>query len=254
MPSATRLGALFLRLRNSAACLRVEVGVTVNATAPLSVDVWLDIACPFCALGDRRLESVISELPFAEHIDVRYHSYQLDPSAPEHAKPGSQTEMLLARGMDPKQLEASHNHLVSEGARENFIFNFDETVPSNTFTAHRFLQAARAENVQQSVLDALFVAYFTDGVDLGNVTEVRDRVVAAGLSAAAADAVVNDTDTFRPEVEADIAQAAAYGIQGVPFFVLAGKYGISGAQPAAAFTEALTQVYGELQSEPRATA
>lgn len=200
--------------------------------APLSVDVWLDVACPFCALGDRRLENVIANLPFGENVE-----------------PGSQAEKLIARGMDPHQLEASHRHLSEQGDIEGFTFNFETSMPSNTFTAHRFLQAAAAENIQQPVLDALFRAYFTDGVDVGDTARLRDIVVGAGLSESAADEVVANDDAFRVDVERDIAQAAQYGIQGVPFFVLAGKYGISGAQPAEAFEQALTQVYGELQEQ-----
>lgn len=221
-------------------------GNDATPSARLAVDVWLDVACPFCAVGDRRLAEVRAALPFGDDIDVRYHSYQLDPSAPEHGVPGSQTAKLIARGMDPRQLEASHQHLTAQGRELDFTFDFDATVPSNTLTAHRFLQAAAAEGVQQQVVDALFVAYFTDGVDVGDVAALRDVVVSAGLSAASADAVVTDPEAFLPAVRHDIEQAAAYGIQGVPFFVIDGRYGLSGAQPAAAFEQALTQVYAEV--------
>lgn len=217
-----------------------------DTTPRLRVDVWLDVACPFCALGDKRLENVRSSLPFGDLIDVTYRSYQLDPSAPEHGVAGSQTQKLIARGMDPQQLAASHRHLVEQGEAEGFTFNFDATVPSNTLTAHRFIQAARSAGVQQSVVDALFAAYFTDGVDVGDIAALRDIAVAAGVPAPLADRVVDDADAFLPEVRQDIAQAAAYGIQGVPFFVLDGRYGLSGAQPSEAFEQALTQVYGEL--------
>ncbi len=216
-------------------------------TAPrLRVDVWLDVACPFCALGDRRLENVIGELDFGGDVDVTYHAYQLDPAAPAHGVPGSQTEKLIARGMDPAQLEASHRHLVEQGEIEGFRFDFDHSIPSNTLTAHRFIQAAATEGVQQPVLDAMFRAYFTDGVDVGDADAVRAVAVAAGMSAALADRVAADASAFLPEVQRDIAQAATYGIQGVPFFVLDGRYGLSGAQPAAAFHQALTQVHEEL--------
>lgn len=219
------------------------------ATTPrLRVDVWLDVACPFCALGDKRLENVRASLPFGADIDVTYHSYQLDPSAPEHEVPGSQNEKLIARGMDPRQLEASHRHLVEQGQIEGVTFNFDTSMPSNTLTAHRFIQAAATEGIQQQVLDALFTAYFADGVDVGDIAALRDLAVAAGMSATLADTIATDENAFLPEVRQDIAQAAAYGIQGVPFFVLDGRYGLSGAQPSAAFEQALTQVHAELNA------
>jgi len=228
--------------------------MTDTSTGPvtshrLAVDVWLDVACPFCALGDKRLENVRAGLPFCEDIDVTYHSYQLDPAAPAHGEPGTAAQKLIARGMDPRQLEASHRHLTEQGQAEGFRFSFENSVPSNTFDAHRFLQAARAEGVQQPVLDTLFRAYFSDGDDVGDLALLRDRAVEAGLSADLADRVVADADAFRGEVEADIAQAAAYGIQGVPFFVIDGRYGISGAQPSEAFEQALTQVYTEINAQ-----
>lgn len=217
-----------------------------TAAARVRVDVWLDVACPFCALGDKRLSNVIDSLPFADDIDVSYHAYQLDPAAPEHGVPGSQTEKLIARGMDPAQLEASHQSLIQQGEAEGFRFEFDSSIPSNTLSAHRFIQAAATEGVQQPVLDALFTAYFTDGVDVGDIAAVREVAENAGMSAELADRVANDASAFLPEVQRDIAQAATYGIQGVPFFVLDGRYGLSGAQPSAAFAQALTQVHDEI--------
>ncbi|WP_094770397.1 DsbA family oxidoreductase [Microbacterium gorillae] len=214
----------------------------------LKVDVWLDVACPFCLLGDKRLENVRKELPFGDDIDVVYHSYQLDPSAPEHAEPGSQEAMLLARGYDPAQLEASHRNLSEQAVAEGFRFDFDAVAPSNTYTAHRFIQAAASERVQQQVLDAIFAAYFTDGVDVGDTAALVELAVGAGLSRELAERVAADERTFDTEVRQDIAQAAAYGIQGVPFFVLDGRYGVSGAQPSDAFRQALTQVHTELNA------
>lgn len=225
------------------------VASPATTTPRLRVDVWLDVACPFCALGDKRLENVRAALPFGDAVDVTYHSYQLDPSAPEHAEPGSQMDKLIARGMDPQQVAASHRHLVEQGQAEGVVFDFDATVPSNTLTAHRFIQAAATENVQPRVLDAIFHAYFADGVDVGDIARLRDIAVAAGMSETLADAVAADENAYLAEVRQDVAQAAAYGIQGVPFFVIDGRYGLSGAQPAEAFEQALTQVYTELSSE-----
>ena len=222
---------------------------TTSAPARLGIDIWLDVACPWCLLGERRLDAVIEKLPFGENVDVRYHSYQLDPTLPEKATQ-SQAEYLAGRGFDPKMLEQSHQHLSAGAAEVGFEFNHDAVVPANTFTAHRLIQAAAGEGVQRQVVDALFLAYFQNGLDVGDHAALKAVVVDAGLSAAAADAVLADPAKHAADVEGDIAQAAQLGIRGVPFYVLDGRYGVSGAQPIEVFQQALTQVYDELNPKP----
>lgn len=220
-----------------------------TAPARLGIDVWLDIACPWCALGERRLDAVIDRLPFKANVDVRFHSYQLDPNAPEKATQ-SQAEYLAGRGLDPARLEAGHKHLSEAGRELDFEFNHDAVVPANTWTAHRFVQAAAAHGVQPPVVDALLVAYFQDGLDVGDPAALKRVVVGAGLPEAVADGVLADPSSFAGDVQADIDRAAQLGIQGVPFYVLDGRYGVSGAQPTDVFEEALTKVYDELNPAP----
>lgn len=229
--------------------------MTNTNSARLELDVWLDIACPWCALGERRLSSVIDALPFKDDVDVRFHSYQLDPSAPEQTTM-TQAEYLAGRGFDPARLEASHRHLSASAEDVGFAFDHDAVVPANTFTAHRMIQAAGEEGVQERVVDALFTSYFQKGLDVGDSDALAAVVVGAGLSQAAADRVVSDPTAHADDVRDDIAQAAQLGIQGVPFSVIDGRYGVSGAQPAEVFERALTQVYDELnpkQETPLAT-
>ncbi|MGO1265269.1 MAG: DsbA family oxidoreductase [Microbacterium gubbeenense] len=221
----------------------------MSETTRLGIDVWLDVACPWCALGERRLDSVIEKLPFGDAVDVRFHSYQLDPNAPDRATM-TQSEYLAGRGLDPARLEASHQHLSASGSELGFEFDHDAVVPSNTWAAHRMIQAAAAEGVQAQVVDALLVEYFQKGLDVGDLEALKAVVVAAGLSEEVAQRVVSDPYAFDKEVKDDVARAGQLGIQGVPFYVLDGRYGVSGAQPAEVFEQALTQVYDELNPKP----
>jgi predicted DsbA family dithiol-disulfide isomerase len=214
---------------------------TTSAPARLGIDIWLDVACPWCLLGERRLDSVIDTLPFGENVDVRYHSYQLDPTLPEY---------LAGRGFDPKMMEQSHQHLSAGAAEVGFEFNHDAVMPANTFTAHRLIQAAAEQGVQREVVDALFLAYFQHGLNVGDHVALKKVVVDAGLAAETADAVLADPEKHADDVKGDIAQAAQLGIRGVPFYVIDGRYGVSGAQPAEVFQQALTQVYDELNPKP----
>ena len=217
--------------------------------ARLSVDVWLDIACPWCALGERRLTGVVDTLPFSENVDVRFHSFQLDPSAPEQTTM-TQAEYLAGRGFDPARMEASHRMLSQAADEMGFSFAHDDVVPANTFTAHRLIQAAEEQGVQAAVVDALFTAYFQHGLNVGDADALKAVVVDAGLDAETADRVLSDSEAHSDDVRADISQAAALGIRGVPFYVIDNRYGLSGLQPKEAFEQALTQVYDELNPAP----
>lgn len=222
---------------------------TAAAPARLGIDVWLDIACPWCALGERRLGAVLDALPFGDDVDVRFHSFQLDPNAPEKATQ-SQAEYLAGRGMDPARLEAGHRHLSEAGEEVGIRFDHDAVVPSNTWTAHRLVQAAAAHGVQAAVVDALFSAYFERGLDVGGPEALGAVATGAGLDADVVALVLADPAAFDAEARADVARAGELGIQGVPFYVLDGRYGLSGAQPAEVFEQALTQVYDELNPKP----
>ncbi len=192
-----------------------------------------------------RLTSVISELPFAEQIDLRFRSFQLAPDAPERADM-LQPEFLASRGMDMTRFRAAQQQLIDMGSEFGFAFNQDATVPSNTHTAHRLIQAASQSGVQAPVVEALFSAYFETGKDLGDPAVLRETVTEAGLPASEADRVLADPQAHSTEVAEDIANAARLGISGVPFLVIDGRFGISGAQPKSTYTDALTTVYAEI--------
>ncbi|MEB4614586.1 DsbA family oxidoreductase [Leucobacter sp. M11] len=212
--------------------------------ARLRLDVWLDIACPWCAVGERRLSRVLAGLPFADAVDVVFHSFQLAPDAPERATV-SQPEYLASRGMDMGRFRAAQQQLVSMGAELDFHFRQDETIPSNSLTAHRLIQAAGPGRAQAALVDGLFSAYFETGQDIGDPAVLRAVAVAAGLSNETVDRVLADPEAHRAQVAADIAEAGRLGITGVPFTVIDGRYGISGAQPEQAVAEAIRTVYAE---------
>ena len=223
---------------------------STGETARLGVDIWLDVACPWCAVGERRFEKVLKDLPFKDNVDARFHSYQLDPGAPERSTM-TQPEYLRSRGMDPERFKDAAVHLETMGAELGIHFDQESAIPSNTFTSHRLIQAAGEHGVQAAVVDALFSAYFEDGKDVGDPEQLKAVVVAAGLPAEVADQVLADPAAFRDEVAEDIDQAARLGISGVPFYVIDNRYGVSGAQPEEVFSQALTQVFDELNPAPK---
>lgn len=215
-------------------------------TSPrLSVDIWSDIACPWCFIGKRRFESALATLPFRDQVDITWHSYQLDPSLPEHYD-GTEAEYLSQmKGMDPAQVEQMLGHVSEQAAGEGLVYNFDALTVANSLTAHRLLHLAGEQGRASELKELLLSAHFEKGLDIGSQRVLRDLAEQAGLPEAAVVRVL-ESNEFQPEVEADFAQARAIGVTGVPFFVLNMKYGISGAQPSSTFSEALTTAWQEM--------
>ncbi|GAA4379855.1 DsbA family oxidoreductase [Paeniglutamicibacter cryotolerans] len=211
----------------------------------LNIDIWSDIACPWCYIGKRRFETALNALPFAEKVDVTWHSYQLDPTLPENYA-GSELDYLTkAKGMDPAQLQQMLGHVTEQAAAVGLRYDFDGLKVANSFNAHRLLHLAKAHGKGEQVKEALLAAHFVKGLNTGDAATLTEIGVAAGLPGDEVEAVLS-SDQYADAVRADIEQARAMGISGVPFFVLEGKYGISGAQPVEVFEQAMTQVWEEI--------
>lgn len=212
----------------------------------MNVDIWSDIACPWCFIGKRRFETALAQFPHKDQVTVTWHSYQLDPTLPEHYD-GTELGYLSERkGMPADRVAQMFGHVAQVAAGEGLAYDFERVVVANSFRGHELLHLAKSKDAStaDAVKEALLSAHFEHGQDIG----ARDVLVRIGTEAgldAGEIAEALDAGTFRDSVEADIAQARALGIQGVPFFVLDNKYGVSGAQPAELFSQALETAWRE---------
>jgi predicted DsbA family dithiol-disulfide isomerase len=209
----------------------------------MHVDIWSDIVCPWCYIGKRRFEQGLSEFDHRDEIEVVYHAFELDPSIP--AGEGTPIlELLSAKyGLTQEQARDAEAAVAAKAAADGLAFNPDR-VMGNTFDAHRLVRLGRDRGLQGQVLERLYEAYFTEGRPVFGVAELTGLAQAAGLDAARAREVLAG-DSFAQDVRADEARARALGITGVPFAVLDGKYGVSGAQAAETFTAALSQAWAQ---------
>ncbi|MCW4465863.1 DsbA family oxidoreductase [Glutamicibacter sp. MNS18] len=211
----------------------------------LRVDIWSDIACPWCYIGKRRFEAALELVDFSTQVDVHWHAYQLDPSLPEHYEGTEHEYLSTVKSMDPEQVTAMLAHVTGQAAAEGLAYDFDAVQPANSFSALRLLEYAKRHGAGDEIKEALLEAHFVRGANTGDHDTLAALAAQVGLDRQAAAAVLAD-GSYADEVNADINQARQLGISGVPFFVLQGKYGISGAQPAQAFAEALRTVHAEL--------
>ncbi|HPT94599.1 MAG TPA: DsbA family oxidoreductase [Microbacteriaceae bacterium] len=222
---------------------------------PIKIDVWSDIACPWCYIGKRNLESglaVAAQSADAPVVEVTYHSYELSPDTPVDFD-GSEIDFLAGhKGMPAEQVKQMLENVTGVAANAGLEYNFDILKHTNTVKAHELLHFAKEQGVQPEMMERLMRAYFTEGSHVGRVEDLAVLASEVGLDADATREALT-SGRFTAAVRADQAQAQAYGINGVPFFVIDGKYGVSGAQPAEAFTQILQQVWeerGTAASEP----
>lgn len=219
-------------------------------TAPvLKVDVWSDIACPWCYVGKRRFEEGVrryQEAGGGRAVEVEYHSFELAPDTPVHFD-GSEVDFLAGhKGIPVAQARQLIAQMTETAQGEGLDFDYEALRHTNTLKAHQVLHLAKARGRQQEMKERLLRAYFTEGRHLGEDEVLADLAADVGLERADVLTALRE-ETYRGDVDRDIAQARTYGIGGVPFFVVDGRYGVSGAQDPSLFAEALRRAAADTE-------
>lgn len=222
---------------------------TPSSPDRVRVDIWSDIACPWCYVGKRRFETALKDFPHRDQVEVVWHSFELDPSAPSE-RGQSMTAILADKyGGGEARAQAMLDSMTQTAAGEGLEYHFEKVQPANTSLAHGLIHLAAEHGVQDAMKERLLAAFFTGGEFLGD-REVLVRLGAeVGLDAAEVRSAL-ESGQYAQAVRQDEAQAQALGISGVPFFVLGGKYGVSGAQSPEVLRGALEQVWAETHPAP----
>jgi predicted DsbA family dithiol-disulfide isomerase len=215
----------------------------------MKVEIWSDIACPWCYVGKRRFESALRQFEHADDVKVVWRSFELDPTAPRtHAE--SQDELLAKKyGMTVQKARAMNERMTGEAKKEGLEFRLDRVRVGNTFDAHRLVHLAAESGKADAMKERLMRAYFTDGEQLGETATLARLGAEVGLDPQRVRDVVA-SDAYARDVRADEQRARAFGISGVPFFAINDRYGVSGAQPPDVLLEALRQAYDEAAATP----
>ena len=208
------------------------------------VEIWSDVVCPWCYIGKRNLDEALAGFAHRDEVEVRWRSFELDPEAPA-VREGDYAGRLAAKyGVARPQAQEMIDRMTEAGAHAGVTFRFDLARPGRTFDAHRLLHLAHHHGRQHALEERLFAATFTEGKAIGDTEVLVGLAVDVGLDPDEARAVLAGED-HADDVRADERQAAALGITGVPFFVLDGTYGVSGAQPPEVLREVLERVWDE---------
>jgi predicted DsbA family dithiol-disulfide isomerase len=222
----------------------------------LRIDIWSDIACPWCYVGKRRLEAALTQLRDAElqdtqlkngtDVEVVWRAFELDPSAPAELPTEPAYVERLARKYRTSTAGAEEmiQRMTDVAAADGLDFRFDRIRPGNTFDAHRLLHFAHEHGCQDELKERLFAAYLCEGESIGNHDTLARQAEAVGLDIDEAKRVLA-SDAFSKQVRAEEQEAAVIGVTGVPFFVIDGRFGVSGAQSA----EVLKQVIDKASNQ-----
>ncbi len=212
----------------------------------LRIDIWSDIACPWCFVGKRRLEAALEQLPEREQVAITWHAFELDPNAPRERDPRvSYAERLSQKyGMPLAQAQARIASLAQTAQAEGLDFDFESIRPGNTFDAHRLLHLAEKLGMQDAVKERFLLGYMSEGEAIGAPRTLQRLATEAGLRAERVSDVLN-SDEYADEVRDDEALARELGINGVPFFVFDERLAVSGAQPAEVLLGALRKAFAD---------
>jgi predicted DsbA family dithiol-disulfide isomerase len=218
----------------------------------MEIEIWSDIACPWCYVGKRRFEAALERFEHADETNVTWRSFELDPTAPLE-RPGEAAAYLAEKyGMTLEQARASQAGLAQNAAGEGIEMRFDIQRMGRTFDGHRLVHLGAEHGVQDAVKDRLMRAYFTEGALMSDHETLVALAAEAGLDPEQARATLS-SDRFADEVRADERDAQRLGISAVPTFVADRAIGVSGAQPPEQLLAFLREAWSRRQAPVEST-
>jgi predicted DsbA family dithiol-disulfide isomerase len=216
--------------------------VEARVNSPIKVDIWSDVQCPWCYIGKRKFEAGAAAAGIP--VEVEYHSFELAPDTPVDYE-GTPVQYLSERkGVAPEQAKAMIDRVTGIASGVGLDYDYEHIHQTNTVISHELLHFAKSKGRQLEMKERLLKAYFLNGEHVGRIPDLVEIAAELGFDRGEV-AEALETHRFLPDVKADMAKAREYGINGVPFFVIEGKYGVSGAQDAETFANVLAQVQSE---------
>ena len=212
----------------------------------MKVEVWSDIMCPFCYIGKRNYEAALEQFADRNNVEIEWHSFQLDPTIPAHTEKKAGVYQYLAdrKGISYEQSVKMHERIIQTAKDAGLTYHLDKAIVANSYDAHKMIQLAKTKGLGDAAEERLFLAYFTEGADMGDPEQLLKLAKEIGLPEADILGAL-ESDGYAYLVKQDIQEAQSIGVTGVPFFVFNRKYAVSGAQPPQIFLQTLEQSFKE---------
>jgi predicted DsbA family dithiol-disulfide isomerase len=208
----------------------------------MQVEIWSDIACPWCYVGKRRFEAALAAFEHRDEVTVTWRSFELDPQAPAERAMDSAIHLAEKYGMTREQAQASQQKLADVAAADGLDMRFDLARGGNTFDGHRLVHLAEAHGLQDAMKERLLRAYFTEGERIGDRDALARLALEVGLPQGEVRDVLAGT-RYATEVREDERTAMSLGIHAVPFIAVDRRIGAAGARPPEALGELLRQAW-----------
>ena len=206
----------------------------------MDVEIWSDIACPWCYIGKRRFEAALAEFEHRDDVRVMWRSFELDPSAPAEREGDRATRLAQKYGITAERAKEMERAVTDAAAGEGLAFRFDIQRSGTTFDGHRVVHLAAEHGLQDAMKERLLRAYFTEGELMSDHDTLVRLAVEVGLDEDDVRQMLA-SDRFADEVRGDERLAGQFGISAVPTFVIDRAIGASGAHPPEALLELLNQ-------------
>jgi predicted DsbA family dithiol-disulfide isomerase len=210
----------------------------------VKVEIWSDVVCPWCYVGKRQLEDALGQFDHAEQVSVEWRSFELDPDAPRTSDVPMREILQRKYGMTEEQVDQANRRMTDLAASLGLEYHLDGVQRGNTFDAHRLIHLAAEYGRGDAMKERLLAAYFTEGRSVGDLDSLAELAAEVGLDADEVMATLHG-DRYAAEVRNDEAMASSLGASGVPFFVIDGAYGVSGAQGAEVILQAMERAWAE---------
>ncbi len=217
----------------------------------MTLTIWSDFACPYCYIGETRLERAIEELGLKDKVQIDYRAFELDPTAPKEVISSTPERFAMKYRISLEDAKKQVDEISALGKELGIDFRYSTTLYSNTRDAHRLMKLAEAEydrNTVEKLNKALFKAYFVENLILADHDVLLNKTLEAGMDEAKVRQVL-DSDKYDDEVRFEEREAAMRGVRGVPFIVFNGDFAVPGAMSVDGFKSALQRELKKQENE-----
>lgn len=210
----------------------------------MKIEIWSDVMCPFCYIGKRNLESALEQFHGKNQIEILWKSYQLDAEMPQVAEESYVEYLVQRKRMPVDEVNQMLANVTASAKEVGLTYNLDKSVLVNSLNAHKLLQFAKTKGLGNELEERLFSAFFTEGKNIADLTTLTQLGKEIGLDETELQTAFT-ADDYAYKIAQDIAEARHIGVQGVPFFGLDSRYGVSGAQPPSVLLQNIEVAFAE---------
>ena len=208
----------------------------------MKVEIWSDTVCPFCYLGKHKFENALAQFADRDHIEVEWKSFQLNPGLVTDTTISINQYLAKVKGYPIEQAAKMNERFSQSGKALGLEYNFDKVVVANSYRAQNLIHFANIQGLQNEMEERLFKAYFTDGLNIDDLSVLVLLATETGLNIDGMEQAL-ENKMYDAQVQKDIAEASQLGIHGVPFFVFNRKYAVNGAQETPVFLDTLKKSF-----------